>query len=359
MTKFTKRNVLQSALNKLVVKQIEPFRTRGRVLIVIKALFFITIAIMSYGLLVFTDPSFSLSVFYSSFLALSVIGIAFNIQHDANHGAFSNHRWLNLLAGHSLDLIGASSYFWKNKHNTNHHTYTNIPQQDPDIELQPLARMAPDHEWRWHHRYQHLYMWVLYSFVHLRYLVSDPQRMFFGKRDDKSLRSPEDVDFWLMLVGKVIFLILAFVVPLIFHHWYLVIGYYVAISMVVGVIFSVVFQLAHSVDIVSHPSAEDDFTQEEWMIQQIQTTANFATNNWLVTFMLGGLNFQREHHLFPRVAHLHYPAIAKTVKAFCKKHNVVVHEHKTLLAALKSHYRFLKTMGQKPEQVILSPVQAT
>jgi len=136
-------------------------------------------------------------------------------------------------------------------------------------------------------------------------------------------------------------------VPLTQHSFGRVLGVYALISMTLGVVFSIVFQLAHTVDNVDHPlrGATD---HNEWVIHQIKTTSNFAAKNWFVSFSLGGLNFQREHHLFPKVSHVHYPAIAKVIREVCAEHQVEVCESPSVWHAMRSHYRFVRAMGVKP-----------
>lgn len=313
-----------------------------------KAVALVLLSAGAYVALVFHAATLFAALASGGVLALALVGIGFNVQHDGNHGTFSRLPWVNRLAGFSLDLIGASSYFWKDKHNHNHHVYTNLPHQDVDIELSPMARMSAEHPWFWWHRYQHLYLWVLYMFVHLRYLYSDLQRLAFGKNDGLSAGYPQGADLRWLLVGKAAFLLMAFALPLWRHDAAVVFGTYVAISMTMGLLFSVVFQLAHSVDVVDHPAFADASHRPEWVVHQIATTANFATGSGLATFLLGGLNYQREHHLFPRIAHVHYPALSRVVREVCAEHGVACRENVTIAGALASHYRFVRTMGVKP-----------
>ncbi len=317
-----------------------------------KAAFLIGTAVWAYVVLVFQAQT-TLAVSGSAVvLALALVGIGFNVQHDGNHGTFSRRPWVNRLAGFTLDLMGASSYFWKDKHNHNHHVYTNIPHEDADISLGPMARLSADHEWRWWHRYQHIYLWALYTCVHLRYLYSDLQRLFFGKNDGLSAGYPKGADMAWLLGGKLFFFIVAFAIPLTRHGAGAVFGIYVLVSMTMGFIFSVVFQLAHTVDIVEHPSHGDQ--HPEWVVHQIETTANFATRSRMATLLLGGLNYQREHHLFPRLAHTHYPALSRIVKEVCAEHGVPCRENITLMDALRSHYNFVRQMGLKPAEAAAS-----
>ncbi len=311
-----------------------------------KAAALIGASVWAYVVLVFQVTTTGGAIGAALLLGLALVGIGFNVQHDGNHGTFSRSPFVNRLAGFTLDLIGASSYFWKDKHNHNHHVYTNIPHEDADINLGPMARLSVDHQWFWWHRYQHVYLWLLYTCVHLRYLYSDLQRLFFGKNDGLSAGYPRGADMRWLLGGKVFFLTVAFVIPLTRHGFGAVASCYLLVSMTMGLIFSVVFQLAHSVDIVEHPAHGEP--RPEWVVHQIATTANFATGNRLVTLLLGGLNYQREHHLFPRIAHVHYPALAHIVKDVCREHGIECRENLTLASAIRSHYQFVRDMGREP-----------
>jgi linoleoyl-CoA desaturase len=65
----------------------------------------------------------------------------------------------------------------------------------------------------------------------------------------------------------------------------------------------------------------------------------------LVYWFTGGLNFQVEHHLFPKVSHIHYYKISQIVRDLCKKYNVTYNEYPTFLDAFKSHIAHLKVVG--------------
>jgi linoleoyl-CoA desaturase len=320
-----------------------------------KAAVLIGAAIWMYVVLVFQVQTTPGALAAAVGLALALTGIGFNVQHDGNHGTFSRSALVNRLAGFTLDLMGASSYFWKDKHNHNHHVFTNIPFEDADIALGPMARLSEDHPWYWWHSYQHLYLWLLYTGVHLRYLYSDLQRLAFGKNDGLSANYPKGADMAWLLGGKAFFLTAAFAIPLSRHGAGAVFGLYVLVSMTMGFIFSVVFQLAHTVDIVEHPVSGAPCA--EWAVHQVATTANFSTRSRLATFVLGGLNYQREHHLFPRVAHVHYPALSHMVREVCEEHGVPCRENVTLSKALRSHYQFVRQMGLKPAMTAASVVE--
>jgi len=118
--------------------------------------------------------------------------------------------------------------------------------------------------------------------------------------------------------------------------------------MVAGFVLSIVFQLAHTVEHTHFPLAHIDTNKlpDEFAIHQIKTTANFATQNKVVSWMVGGLNFQIEHHLFPKISHVHYPAISQIVRNVCKEYNIPYLEYPTMAKAIGAHYRYLRQLGQ-------------
>jgi len=327
-------------------------RTTDSIEMYVKSAGLLLVSAASYYILVFRATNVPIAIGSAVILALALVGIGFNVQHDGNHGGFSKFRWVNQATGFTLDLIGASSYYWKQKHNRNHHTYTNIHKEDADIEVGWFARMCDDHQWYWFHRYQQIYLWFLYSFVHLRYVYSDWLCLFSGTMCGQPMKRPAGADLATFLSGKAIYLCLAFVIPLTQHSLSSVLLGFLAISMMMGIVFSIVFQLAHTVDTVQHPSDKDGGQHAEWVVHQILTTSDFATSSRFLSVALGGLNFQREHHLFPKISHVHYPALARVVKQVCDEHNVKYAETPKLLDALRSHYRFLKLMGLKPDTIL-------
>jgi len=128
---------------------------------------------------------------------------------------------------------------------------------------------------------------------------------------------------------------------------------FLIMTLVAGFILSIVFQLAHTVEHTHFP-LPDEATgkmEDEWAVHQIKTTANFATKNKLVSWLVGGLNFQVEHHLFPKISHVHYPAISKIIKKACQEYGIQYIEYKRVRTAVASHVAFLREMGRSPRHV--------
>jgi linoleoyl-CoA desaturase len=113
-----------------------------------------------------------------------------------------------------------------------------------------------------------------------------------------------------------------------------------------GLILTLVFQPAHVIDETEFYLPEvDGAIDNNWAIHQMKTTSNFANRNWLLTWYVGGLNFQVEHHLFPNICHIHYRDIAPIVKETAKEFGVSYLEHQTFRSALRSHFKVIKQLG--------------
>lgn len=307
----------------------------------------------SYLLLIFAAATWWQAALLIVSLGFSMSAIGFNIQHDGAHGAYSDRRWVNNLMAMTLDMLGGSSYVWKRTHNQIHHSYTNITGHDEDIDLGIFGRLSPHQPRYWFHRAQHLYLWLLYGFLTFKWqwwsdLIFIAEHSVGGSRHSR----PGGRDLLLFGGGKLLFAMWAIAVPMLFHDWYVVLGAVFAVSFVQGVLLSVVFQLAHCVEEAEFPmpSVDANRIENEWAIHQVQTTVNFARHSRLINWFTGGLNYQIEHHLFPQICHLHYPQLSRIVEQTSAEFGVRYSAHKTLSAAIGSHYRWLRRLGRPHQQ---------
>lgn len=305
--------------------------------------------VASYLLLVFGASTWWQGGLLSASLAFAIAAIGFNIQHDANHGAFSTRSTTNRVLGFTLDMLGASSYVWRWKHNVFHHTYTNLDGADDDIQIGLLARLAPEQRRLAIHRVQQFYLWILYGFLLVKWqFIDDFKTLARGRISGNDLPRPRGWQTFELIGGKLLFVTWAFAVPLVAHRWWVVLTFYGTTSFLVGIILSVVFQVAHCGESSTFPArvAETDRVPNAWAVHQIETTVDFAQGNRLLTWYLGGLNFQIEHHLFPKICHLHYPTLAPIVEGACGLFGIRYTAHRDLPRALASHWRWLRRMGR-------------
>lgn len=279
---------------------------------------------------------------------LATAGLGMAVQHDGGHLAYSSKRWINRAAASVLDLLGASSYVWRVKHGIVHHTYPNVEGADDDIEAGPFARLAPSQPHYRFHRYQHLYMWPLYGFLTAKwFLFDDFNNLRLGRVGNHDLARPRGAELAIFTLGKLAHLIWALVVPIALLGWIKGLVFYTAFAAACGITLAVVFQLAHCVEEATfiNPAAHSEALVLDFNAHQLATTIDFARDNRWLSWYVGGLNFQAVHHLFPRICHLHYPALATIVARTAAEFGVPYHATPTLGAALGSHYRWLRRMG--------------
>ena len=314
-----------------------------------KTAIILTWFVTSYVLLVTCAAAWWQALPLAISLGLAMASIGFNIQHDGSHAAYSNRQWVNSLMAMALDLLGGSSFFWKRTHNQIHHSYTNITGHDGDIDMGVLGRLSPHQQTRGFHRLQHLYLWVLYGFLPFKWqFVDDIRGAVTGQIGINTFARPRGWQLAVFVCGKLLFLSLAFVIPMLLHPWYAVLLFFFVASFVQGLTLSIVFQLAHCLEEADFPipPGENGQMEKTWAVHQVETTVNFACRNRLITWFTGGLNHQIEHHLFPQICHVNYPAIAGLMEATCHDFGVRYAAHGSLWSAVRAHYRWLRRMGR-------------
>lgn len=306
----------------------------------------------AYLLLLFVATSWWTIVPLAIVLGVAIAAIGFNIQHDGGHKAYSERRWINKIMALTLDLMGGSSYLWDWKHNSIHHTYPNIDGHDDDIDVGFLGRLSPQQKRYWFHRLQGIYLWILYGFLAIKWhFFDDFYNLATGRIGEHKISRPRGMDLLIFIAGKVAFFSLAFGIPMLLHPVWAVLCVYALAAFVSGVVLSVVFQLAHCVEEASFPvpvanPAGGERMETDWAVHQVQTTVDFARRNRALCWLLGGLNFQVEHHLFAKICHIHYPALSKVVEEVCQEFGVRYAAHNSFFSALRSHYRWLVQMGR-------------
>jgi len=322
----------------------------GNFTLYLKSIILLPIALFCYIMLVFFLPSSVLvSILLCLLLGVTIACIGFNIMHDGAHGSYSKHKWLNNFSAHTLSVIGGSAFMWRIKHNVIHHSYTNIHDMDDDLNNRPFFRITSGDPKYKMHRFQHYYWIVLYMLSYTSWVFAqDFVKYFTGKIGTIKIRKMNTLDKFKFWITKFIYLI-TFIGISIYTNGILntVVGYLIT-ALTCGFVISLVFQLAHVVGVADFPqtTSETNKIEQEWAIHQVNTTVNFATKNKFVSWFIGGLNFQVEHHLFPKVSHVHYPQISKIVKETCEQFHVPYLEHPTVFSAIQAHVLYLKDMGK-------------
>jgi linoleoyl-CoA desaturase len=316
-----------------------------------KAIILIALHVVLYTILVFFTPPAWLAIPFCGLLGILTAGIGFNVMHDGSHGSFSKSPIMNRIAALTLNVLGGNDFMWHFKHNVLHHSFTNIDGVDDDIDIKPMMRMCDTQEYHWWHRFQAVYSVILYAVMYGFWMFYLDYKKYFTRRiggfEIPRMSLSQHFIFW---GGKIVSAIIFVIIPIIMVGLVdTLIGMGIFL-LVTGLFISIVFQLAHTVEHTFFPtpsSTDNRSIENEWAIHQIETTANFATRNPAITWFCGGLNFQVEHHLFPKISHIHYPAISKIVKATCQEYGIRYNEFPLMLNAVASHWRLLHRMGQQ------------
>jgi len=286
-------------------------------------------------------------------MGLGVAGIGLSVMHDANHGSYSTRPGINNILSFSLNIIGGNAFNWKVQHNVLHHTYTNIFDADEDISPRGALRMAPESPWKPFHRFQFAYAWFLYGLMTLVWVLGkDFGRLVKYKEAGLVAKQKANIysEWTILILSKAAYIGYMIAIPALllpFSIWQILLGF-VVMHYVAGFILAVVFQPAHVIEGTSYFVPDQNGNLENnWAVHQMHTTTNFATENRWLSWYVGGLNFQVEHHLFPTVCHVHYRKLAPIVKATAEEFGVPYKEKKTFWDAMVAHSVLLRQLGER------------
>lgn len=321
----------------------------------IKTITLVSAAILMYCSLMFMNLSALPALLLCGLLGYTFACIGFSVMHDANHGSYSTKPLLNDFLGLSANAMGASSYFWKQKHNIIHHTYTNVDGIDDDIAKSPIIRQCESQKWVPAHKIQHLYLIPVYALSSIFWVFIMDFTKYFTRKiyttEAWKMKAKNHIIFW---ATKVSFFTFYIIIPIIVWGFGAWVAGFLVLHAVMGLTLSLVFQLAHVVENTEFENVALDETKHvetAWAEHELKTTANFAMGNKVISWFVGGLNYQIEHHLFPRISHVHYPAISLIVMEKCKEFNLPYNKYDTMSEALASHFKVMKSLGQKPAEV--------
>jgi len=334
-------------------------KKQGNAKLYIKAAILLTVYLAPFVIMQTVELSNLVQLGLWAIMGFALAGIGMSVMHDANHGSFSKNKTINYLMGHTLNLLGGSVCNWKMQHNVLHHTYTNVAEMDEDIDDKLLMRFCPHSERKPYHRFQFIYVVFFYSILTLYWVTLKDFVQFIQYRRHQNFcedKRSHTNKLLLIFAVKIVYFFVALYLPIAIVGLPVgvTIGGFLLMQGIAGFILALVFQLAHTVQGTSHPLPNTEgVIENDWAMHQLQTTANFARKSKWISWYVGGLNFQVEHHLFPYISHVHYPQIAEIVKETAEEFGVPYLESKTFMGAVASHFSFLYDLG-KPEQSVVA-----
>jgi linoleoyl-CoA desaturase len=325
--------------------------------VVMLSLFCIPLVIVNTGII--ASPFLLVSAYIMS--GLGMAGIGMGVMHDAIHGSYSKNRQVNKYMGYTMNLIGANASVWRVQHNVLHHNYTNIDEADDDLNAPFFLRFSPHAKKYWIHRFQHYYIWFFYGLSTLSWVTTKDfirlkryrnKGFFSGKNEYRN-------ELLYLIAWKILYYAYALVLPLIMvplAPWIIVLAF-LCMHFVTGLAISVVFQTAHVMPDTQFPLPDENgLIANNWTIHQLATTSNYSPKSRFFSWLIGGLNFQVEHHLLPNVCHVHYKNISPIIAATAEEYGIPYHSKKTFMAAIYEHTKMLRHLGRvemEPEKVMV------
>jgi len=288
-------------------------------------------------------------------MGFGLAGIGLNVMHDANHGSFSKHKWVNQTVSYVLDLVGGSSALWRIQHNVLHHSFTNIEGLDEDIDTPGILRFTPNRPLKKIHKLQFIYAWGFYSIMTLFWMTAKDWLALARYRKKGLVKSSGSSVGQLtrdLIISKVLYFGYIMVLPALFSglpFWKIILGWMV-MHAVTGLILASIFQPAHVLEDLQFAQGEKGASMEDDNLShQLKSTANFGTRSRLFTWMCGGLNHQIEHHLFPQVCHIHFSDLAPIVRKTAEEFGLPYRSSTTFAGALALHTKMLWKLGREEQ----------
>ena len=288
-------------------------------------------------------------------MGFGLAGIGLNVMHDANHGSFSKHKWVNQTVSYVLDLVGGSSALWRIQHNVLHHSFTNIEGLDEDIDTPGILRFTPNRPLKKIHKLQFIYAWGFYSIMTLFWMTAKDWLALARYRKKGLVKSSGSSVGQLtrdLIISKVLYFGYIMVLPALFSglpFWKIIVGWMV-MHAVTGLILASIFQPAHVLEDLQFAQGEKGASMEDDNLShQLKSTANFGTRSRLFTWMCGGLNHQIEHHLFPQVCHIHFSDLAPIVRKTAEEFGLPYRSSTTFAGALALHTKMLWKLGREEQ----------
>jgi linoleoyl-CoA desaturase len=177
-----------------------------------------------------------------------------------------------------------------------------------------------------------------------------PQLIRYKKEGKIDTRKRSYASLMAELVGmKLLYAFYVIILPLIMLNfpWWVTIAGFFLMQAICGLFLTTIFQLAHVMPTSKFPLPDHKGSIENsWAVHQLYTTTNFSPRSRFLSWFIGGLNYQIEHHLFPNICHIHYRKISSIVKKTAHEFGMPYHTQPSFIAAVSSHVRMLKILGK-------------
>ena len=277
----------------------------------------------------------NVTILTAMFVGFMHAQIGFCIQHSASHGAIHPNTKVNDVLTLFADYIGASKYMWFQQHIMFHHKDTNRINRDPDIHsAEPIFYFVRNRINR-----SRLMQIITFPILYL-YGLDVIYKIHAVIGMEHSRKIPNLYFKSIKRRASFIFFKLFYLYRIVIYPWYQGNNLFMSFFFVpffTGIFLVTTFILSHNTDKMEH--TEEDKKNVDWYKMQVESSCTYKSLiGW---FLTDGLNYQIEHHLFPRMNPWHYPQISNTVKAVCKKHNVKYTEYNGFISNMRATLKYL------------------
>lgn len=305
---------------------------------------------LAYGSLFFIGNNTTALFLIYIFLGGWSVLLGLNIGHDAAHNAIFKNPKSNRYLLFIFEILGTNSYNWVNRHLGAHHVYPNVMNYDSDIQQTKIVKIFPKDKHLKAHRFQFIYMPVIYMIYILRWVTyrdfKDAASDRIGVFDNSKYPKKEVVK---MLISKSIYLIQMIFIPAIFLSlsiWTTALAFLV-LTLAGSLVITLVLLSTHVGEDANFPEPDEKgVLPHSWSYHQVITAADFSTQNATINSLFGGFNHHVIHHLFPHICHVHYPQLTPILKEVAAKHGLPYRSKKYLIGAVFSHFKLLKRNGE-------------
>jgi linoleoyl-CoA desaturase len=324
----------------------------------LKTIIMLLLYFVPYALIVSGLGSKSLWIFFGLWFLMGwgMSGIGTAVMHDANHGTYSPNKKVNNFISHILEIIGGYTVTWRIQHNVLHHTYTNVAGLDEDIDGIVFLRLSPRQPRYWFHRYQYIYAWFFYMVMTLFWMTAkDYLQVIRYKQHDLLVKQKVSLKQAILRISlyKLFYYAYILVLPILFggHGWPMVVLGFLLMHFTAGLFLSCIFQPSHIMEASAFASPlqtdGNKHMEDTWAVHEVANTTDFAPRNLALSWFIGGLNYQIEHHLFTGVCHVHYRKLAPIVQSTAASYGLPYHVQPTFRQALRKHAQMLKKLGRE------------
>lgn len=325
----------------------------GNAHIIVKSIVMISLYLIPY-ILMLTGVIYTIPLIIISWMIMGIgmAGVGMVIMHDANHRTYSRIPAINLLLSKTLYLLGGFPPNWRQQHNTLHHGFTNIEGHDDDINTIGLLRFSPHKPLYKIHKFQQWYAWFFYGLMTLSWsTIKDFMQLSKYTKMGKPVSGNKKYNYLLvdLILSKILYHTIFLIIPIILIpiSWYWTVLAFLMMHFITGLILGAIFQTAHVMPSSSYPLPDDNGNIENnWAIHQLLTTSDYSPGSKVFSWLIGGLNYQVEHHLFPNISHVHYKNISPLVKDTAEKYKLPYFVQPNFFLAVTKHFQMLKMLGR-------------